>query len=87
MMMVLLIAVIGCCSVTAMTAYKLGTNRLPPVASPDQDLRLAEQGERIESLESELQRLRDQADFTEKLLTERSGPPASNAPDEVARAE
>ena len=32
-----------------------------------------------ELLEDELQQLRDQADFTEKLLTERSGPPPGEA--------
>ena len=80
-MLVMLIAVIGFCSVTAIVAYKLGTSQLPPASPPDQDHRLAEQSERIELLESELQRLRDQADFTEKLLTERSGPPPGEAPE------
>ena len=81
-MLVMLIAVIGFCSVTTMVAYKLGTSQLPATSAPDQDHRLAEQGERIELLESELQRLRDQADFTEKLLTERSGPRPRDALEE-----
>ncbi len=86
-MLVMLIAFIGCCSVTAMVAYKLGTSQLPSTSAPDQDHRLAGQSERIELLESELERLRDQADFTEKLLTERSGPLPGDALEENAPPE
>jgi hypothetical protein len=56
-----------------LVAFNLGTRRLPPPSAPNPDFRLSEQDERIEVLELELQRLRDQADFTEKLLSERSG--------------
>jgi hypothetical protein len=45
--------------------------QLPPSLAPPEDHRLVEQDERIELLEDELQRVKDQADFTEKLLTER----------------
>ncbi len=67
MMLVMFIIVGG----VGLVAYRLGTRQLPPASTPDPDPRLAEQDERIELLEDELQQLRDQADFTEKLLTER----------------
>ena len=69
-MMLVMFTIIGG---VGLVAYRLGTRQLPPASTPDQDPRLAEQDERIELLEDELQRLRDQADFTEKLLTERGG--------------
>ncbi len=47
-----------------------GQRSLPP--APFADHRLDDQADRIELLEDELQRLRDQAEFTEKLLTERA---------------
>ena len=50
--------------------------------SVNPDPRLAAQDERIELLEVELQRLRDQADFTEKLLSERSGAQPEDAVEE-----
>ena len=56
-----------------LVAFKLGTRQLPPPSVPDHHPRLTAQDERIELLEDELRRLRDQADFTEKLLSERSG--------------
>ena len=48
--------------------------RLPPGSSPDQDRRLAEQADQIERLEEELRQVREQADFTEKLISERGTP-------------
>ena len=54
-------------------AIRLVTRQLPSASAPDQDRRLAEQAEHIEVLEEELQRVKDQADFTERLLTERGG--------------
>jgi len=51
--------------------YRLRTSQLPSLAAPPEDHRLAEQVERLELLEDELQRVKDQADFTESLLTER----------------
>jgi len=58
-----------------------GQRSLPP--APFADHRLDDQGERIEMLEDELQRLRDQAEFTEKLLTER----AENHPSDSAESD
>lgn len=45
----------------------------PPPAPGGYERQLAEQAERIDALETELRLLKEQADFTEKLLTERSG--------------
>ncbi len=69
-MMLVMFTIIGG---VGLVAFTLGSRQLPPAPPPDQNPRLAEQDERIELLEGELQRLRDQADFTEKLLTERGG--------------
>ncbi len=69
MMLAMLIIVVG----VGLVAVRLVTRQLPPASATDQDRRLAEQTERIEVLEDELQRLKDQADFTERLLTERGG--------------
>ena len=63
--------------------HRGGALTLRPSA-PNPDPRLAEQDERIELLEDELQQLRDQADFTEKLLTERGGAPPRDALEEDA---
>ena len=69
--MVIILAVVMCVGGFGFVAYALGNRQLRPPSAPDQDPRLAKQDERIELLEGELQRLRDQADFTERLLTER----------------
>lgn len=50
---------------------RLATRQLPP-ASSQEARALSQQAERIEELEEELRRVKEQADFTEKLLTERS---------------
>ncbi len=71
MMLVMMLAMFIIVGGVGLVAYRLGSRQLPPASAPDQDPRLAEQDERIELLENELQRLRDQADFTERLLTER----------------
>ncbi len=76
-MMLLVFAVLGG---VGLAAFRLGTRQLPPALPPGQNPRLSDQDERIELLEDELQRLREQADFTEKLLSERSGPEAGDAP-------
>ncbi len=69
MMLMMFMMVVG----VGFVGYALGsTRRLPPALGPEKDPRLSEQDKRIELLELELERLRDQADFTEKLLTERS---------------
>ena len=75
-MMLVMLTIIGG---VGLVAYRLGTRQVPPASTPYQDPRLAEQDERIELLEDELQQLRDQADFTEKLLTERGGAPPGDA--------
>lgn len=65
--------------VLGVAAVRLITRQLPPGTAPDQDRRLAEQAEQIEQLAAELQRVKEQADFTEKLLTERSSAPPEDA--------
>lgn len=55
-----------------------------PSGRPGERL-LADQAERIASLEDELQRVKDQADFTEKLLSEREKTGAGK-PSEQGRA-
>ena len=69
MMPVMLIIVLG----VGLAVFKLSTRQLPSSSAPPQDRGLAEQTERIELLEDELQRVKDQADFTERLLNERGG--------------
>ncbi len=69
--MVIILAVVMCVGGVGLVAYALGNRQLRPPSAPVQHPRLAEQDERIELLEDELRRLRDQADFTERLLTER----------------
>jgi uncharacterized membrane-anchored protein YhcB (DUF1043 family) len=65
--------------VVGLVAVRLVTRQLPSAPASDHDRRLAEQAEQIEQLEAELQRVKDQADFTEKLLTERSSSPPGDA--------
>jgi len=60
-------------------AVRFVVRQLPSASTSDPNRRLAEQAERIEELEAELQRVKEQADFTERLLTERSGPPPRDA--------
>jgi len=67
-MLVILIAVLGLVSGAGLVGFALGRRRLPPSSAPLQDRRLAEQ---VEMLEQELRRVKDQADFTERLLAER----------------
>jgi len=61
-------------------AVRFVVRQLPSASTADPDRRLAEQAERIEELESELQRVKEQADFTERLLTERSGSSPRDVP-------
>ena len=77
-MMFVLFTVVGG---VGLVAFKFGARQLPPPLPPGQNPRLSDQDERIELLEDELQRLRDQADFTEKLLSERSGPEPEDTPE------
>jgi len=84
-MMVIILAVVMCVGGFGFVAYALGNRQLRPPSAPDQDPRLAEQDERIELLEGELQRLRDQADFTERLLTERGDAQPGDAQEDPQR--
>ena len=80
--LVMLVMMCTLFGVVGLVAYKLGTRSLPPASGSDRSPRLSDQDERIELLEDELQRLRDQADFTEKLLTERGSAEPGDAPGE-----
>lgn len=68
-------------TVLVLVVVKLTSRQLPPGAQPEQDRRLAEQAEEIEGLRDELRRVQEQADFTEKLLTERSEAQDEEKPD------
>lgn len=57
----------------ALTGLMVARMAARPSLEPS-DSRLLEQAERIATLEDELSRLREQADFTERLLTERGEP-------------
>ena len=83
MLLVLLVAFFVAGSVTSTMIRRLTREQLPSGSALNQDPRIAHQGERIEALETELERLRDQADFTEKLLTERSGSDPERLPGET----
>jgi len=80
--LIMLVMMGSLCGVVGLVAYKLGTRSLPPASGSDRSPRLSDQDERIELLEDELQRLRDQADFTEKLLTERGSTEPGDALEE-----
>ena len=70
-MLVMLVTVFGLVCGAGLVGFLLGRHQLRPLTIPPEDRRLAEQDERIELLEDELRRVREQADFTERLLTER----------------
>ena len=80
-MLVMMCSLFG---VVGLVAYKLGTRSLPPASGSDRSPRLSDEDERVELLEDELQQLRDQADFTEKLLTERGSAEPGDALEEDA---
>ena len=67
-MLVIMIAVLGLGCGVGFVGFMLGRRQLPPSSAPPQDRRLAQQ---VELLEEELGRVKDQADFTERLLSER----------------
>jgi cell division protein FtsB len=73
-MLIMLVTLLGIVGGAAFAGYMIGRNSLPPGDIAFEDARLAKQMERIELLEAEISRLRDQADFTEKLLEERGTP-------------
>ena len=77
-MLVMLIAVLGLGCGVGFVGFMLGGRQLPPASAPPEDRRLAQQ---VELLEEELRRVKDQADFTERLLSER-GSAASEVADE-----
>ena len=83
-MLVMLVVVFGVVSGAAFVGFMIGRRQLPPSSTPPEDRRLAEQ---VELLEGELQRVKDQADFTERLLTERGDalPSDEEAPQQVDR--
>ena len=68
--------------VAALLLARIATRQLPSAPSVEQDRLLADQADRIEQLEEELRQVREQADFTERLLTERSESPPREALDE-----
>jgi len=78
-MLIILIVLFGVVSGAGLVGFMLGRSRLPPSSPPAQDRRLAEQ---VDRLEDELQRVKDQADFTERLLSEGGGAPSERAPGE-----
>ena len=75
----IILAVLGIGSAAGVVGFFLGRQRLAPPAGRPEDRRLAEQTERIELLEDELHRVKAQADFTERLLTERPETPRDDA--------
>ena len=85
-MLVVILAMFMCVGGIGLVAYTLGARQLLPPSAPDQNPRLAEQDERSELLEDELRRLRDQADFTERLLTERGDAEPGDAQEDPQRA-
>jgi hypothetical protein len=71
----LFMLVIGVTVGVSLVSSLASRRELRPPTDPNVDRLLAEQAERISILEDELARLKEQADFTEKLLTERSSAP------------
>jgi hypothetical protein len=81
MMLVMFMAVLGVACGVGAAGFMLGSRRLPPSSAAPQDRRLTDQTERIEQLEEELRQVKDQADFTEKLLTERGDARSGDTPE------
>ena len=80
-MLVMFVAFLGVVLGVGLVGFLLGRSQLSPPSAPPQDRRLAQQADRIDSLEDELQRVKDQADFTERLLSERGGAQPGDAPE------
>jgi len=74
-MLIVFAAVIGGILGAGVLGYLLGRRQLPPAGISADDRLISKQMERIEHLEADLDRLREQADFTEKLLGERDASP------------
>jgi Na+-transporting NADH:ubiquinone oxidoreductase subunit NqrB len=68
MMLVVLVALFAA---VFLGVSALRRDQLPP-SSPEADRLLRQQAERIDELETQLRLLQEQADFTEKLLSERN---------------
>ncbi len=83
MMLVMFMAVLCVAGGVGVAGFMLGSRRLPPSPAPPPDRLLADQTERIEQLEEELQQVRDQADFTEKLLTELGDARSGDTPEDA----
>jgi hypothetical protein len=78
-MLVVIAAVIGAVLAAGVLGFLLGRQQLPPAGVSADDQLLSKQMERIEALEAELDRVRDQAEFTEKLLGERGSNPTDES--------
>lgn len=81
MLIIIIGVLLAVAGVAGVAGFAAGRGRLEPPPVSSQDRRIAAQADQIETLEEEIRRLRDQADFTEKLLSERSGGPEDSAGD------
>lgn len=81
MMLFMIIAILGIVVVTGLVASSVLRLQLSRPSPRFEQERLEEQAHRIEFLEDQLQRLKEQADFTERLLAERG---SASPADEVA---
>jgi hypothetical protein len=71
MMLVMFLGFFAVIAGVAWVVVTLGRGQLRGPSEPPTDRLLTDQAERIALLEDELQRVKDQADFTERLLSER----------------
>ena len=71
-LIVLVMVVLGVGSAAVLGSIFIAQRALAPGSHSSDDPRLAEQADRIAVLEAEVHRLREQADFTERLLSDRS---------------
>jgi hypothetical protein len=72
-LLVMFVVVFGLVTGAGLVGFMLGRRNPPLLSAPMKDQGVVGQAERIGLLEDELQRVKDQADFTERLLAERSG--------------
>jgi hypothetical protein len=80
MMLFVVIAVVAVGLGVAVAAFGFGQRQLSAPPSTESDRLLREQADRIDELEQELRRLKEQADFTEKLLEQRGGGESERLP-------
>lgn len=78
-LIIMMLAFLSLISGAGLIGFLVGRHRLPRPPGQPQDRTLTDQAERIELLESELDRVKEQADFTERLLSERDGAPMDEA--------